>query len=99
MRLIDADALIKELRDLADKNYEKTQCYMGIIAAIGRVQDATIAYDVEKVVGELLSKRERYRLGEIKALSKGEPLNVGVNLAKQASIEDCIEVVKRGGVE
>ena len=57
------------------------------------------AYDVEKVEEELLNKRELYRIKEIESLRKGEPLNIGVNLAKQASIEDCIDVVRRGGVE
>ena len=64
-----------------------------------KVNEMPTAYDVEKVEEELLNKRELYRIREIESLRKGEPLNIGVNLAKQASIEDCIEVVKRGGVE
>ena len=63
------------------------------------IEGQQTAYDVEKVVEELVNKIELYRLREIESLRKGEPLNVGVNLAKQASIEDCIEVVRRGGVE
>lgn len=51
--LISRSALIKELKDLADKNYDRTQVYMALIGAIGRVQDAPIAYDVEKVVEQL----------------------------------------------
>ena len=96
MRLIDADVLIKAIQQHMVKInslFEEEKTVVEIIDA------QPTAYDVEKVVEELLNKRELYRLREIESLRKGEPLNVGVNLAKQASIEDCIELVKRGSVE
>ncbi len=86
MRLIDADALIGELRDLADKNYEKTQCYMGIIGAIGRVQDAPIAYDVEKVVEALED-----------AIFLMPPRVKGHYADNAVFLEDAINIVRAGG--
>lgn len=96
MRLIDADVLIKAIQQHMVKInslFEEEKTVVEIIDA------QPTAYDVEKVEEELLNKRELYRIKEIESLRKGEPLNIGVNLAKQASIEDCIDVVRRGGVE
>lgn len=79
--------------------FPTNDCSDKMVGLYERVLDIPAAYDVEKVVEELLNKREIYRIREIESLRKGEPLNIGVYLAKQASIEDCIEIVKRGGAE
>ena len=97
MRLIDADELLK-MKFSAGLN-EDGVLYVPFREVVENIKNAQTAYVVEKVEEELLNKRELYRIKEIESLRKGEPLNIGVNLAKQASIEDCIEVVKRGGVE
>ena len=95
MRLIDADELVKLLKT----NTMSNGTLINTNTMIAVVEKMPTAYDIEKVVEELVNKIELYRIREIESLRKGEPINVGVNLAKQASIEDCIEVVRRGGVE
>ena len=95
MRLIDADELVKLLK----ANTMSNGTLINTNTMIAVVEKMPTAYDVEKVEEELLNKIELYRIKEIESLRKGEPLNIGVNLAKQASIEDCIDVVRRGGVE
>ena len=94
MRLIDADALNKVIFEIG---CHKTK--MNPMDVMDIIKQQPTAYNVEKVEEELLNKRELYRIKEIESLRKGEPLNIGVNLAKQANIEDCIDVVRRGGVE
>ena len=94
-RLIDADELVKFLKGCTMSN--GTLINTNIMLAV--IEKMPTAYSVEKVVEELVNKIELYRIREIESLRKGEPLNVGVNLAKQASIDACIEVVKRGGAE
>ena len=97
--LISRKAVLDKLKDFSDMYTLEEQARTVLEAIVRIVTEQPTAYDVEKVEEELLNKRELYRIREIESLRKGEPLNIGVNLAKQESIEDCIEVVKRGRVE
>lgn len=103
MRLIDADALIEifnhDLKCFKTNGKTEAEMYISVADMRKMIEGQQTAYDVEKVVAELVNKRELYRIREIESLRKGEPLNIRVNLAKQACIEDCIEIVKRGSVE
>lgn len=89
MRLIDADALIEELREkVAHFNYFK-----------GLVQAQPTAYDVEKVVAELEQQAEQYRNRGFEHEQKGFSAMADKYYGKQCSYLHAIDIVRKGGVE
>ena len=89
--LISRSALIKELKDLADKNYDDKQSYFALMGAIGRVQDAPLAYDIEKVVAELETRQDDIQVD----ISLHDFYIQGYSSA----IDYAINIVRKGGVE
>lgn len=88
-RLIDADALIEELNKLAIKANDLGE-YSATNFIINLVKNRPTAYDVEKVVAELESRKELLDIARIPTTQK----NVGQNAYNMA-----IDIVKAGGVE
>ena len=83
-RLIDADALIKELHHMivGDADFEEDYAYMGIDDCI---RSMPTAYDVEKVVAEL---------------KKAYPINPYPNdfsNGRDMAIGRAIDIVRKGG--
>ena len=85
MRLIDADALIEDLKGS-----------LFYSDAIPFVEDAPTAYDVEKVVAELEEMNMNYFLTI--ANTGSEKLDIAYGYTSDA-LNKAINIVKRGGVE
>ena len=85
MRLIDADALIKDLSYLYTKNHIPVD--MRARETLSTVMEQPTAYDVDKVVEQL--KNVSYeRFG-----------NAGMGGENVVNLEDAIEIVKAGGID
>lgn len=85
-RLIDADVLIKEIRQHMVKInslFEEEKTVVEII------EEQPTAYDVEKVAAELESKKSIIQIVDTET-------NQFINLI---SLDKAIDIVKRGGVE
>lgn len=83
MRLIDADALIKDLGYLYTKNHVPVD--MRARKTLSTIMDQPTAYDIDKVVGQL--KKVSYeRFG-----------NTGMGGEIVVNLDDAIEIVKAGG--
>lgn len=83
MRLIDADALIKDLGYLYTKNHVPVD--MRARKKLSTIMDQPTAYDIDKVVGQL--KKVSYeRFG-----------NTGMGGEIVVNLDDAIEIVKAGG--
>ena len=95
-RLVDADALIAKLRDLADKNDDNLQSYLALIATVILVNEQPTAYDVEKVVEEL--EKKRIEVQKMKnnciALSDKEVCDI-----ENITYDRAKAIVRKGGVE
>lgn len=77
MRLIDADALIEELREkVAHFNYFK-----------GLVQAQPTAYDVEKVAAELEKAESVKNFGSVNSKNLLIPLNDAVAIVRKGGVE------------
>ncbi len=88
MRLIDADALFKQLR-------EENIPFNADINEIINIQPT--AYDVEKVVAELETRRSDFDCKSCKHFYNGkEKCNADCT---DALIDDLIEIVRKGGRE
>lgn len=84
MRLIDADALIEEMRKI-EEQYENAMICPSWWSAFGVIKEHPTAYDIEKVISELESE---------KILHYGCHV-LETNVIK---IDDAVQIVKRGGV-
>lgn len=85
MRLIDADALIKDLGYLYTKNHVPVD--MRARKTLSTIMDQPTAYDIDKVVGQL--KKVSYeRFG-----------NTGMGGEIVVNLDDAIEIIKAGGEE
>lgn len=83
MRLIDADALIKDLGYLYTKNHVPVD--MRARKTLSTIMEQPTAYDIDKVVGQL--KKVSYeRFG-----------NTGMGGEIVVNLDDVIEIVKAGG--
>ena len=83
MRLIDADALIKDLGYLYTKNHVPVD--MRARKTLSTIMDQPTAYDIDKVVGQL--KEASYeRFG-----------NDGMGGELVVNLDDAIEIIKGGG--
>ena len=100
MRLIDADALINHLNDYALQesffgDMKGIYTYRIIMECIKAVEEASTAYDKEKVRQQLIEMRneEIYKPDSIdrytEARSKG----------RYSAFSESISIVKRGGIE
>lgn len=83
MRLIDADALIKDLGYLYTKNHVPVD--MRARKTLSTIMDQPTAYDIDKVVGQL--KKVSYeRFG-----------NTGMGGELVVNLDDAIEIIKGCG--
>ena len=85
MRLIDADALLKELREIMDEPHN-IMFLMGVDAAVSIAEHRETDFDKEKVIGELRSEIH---------LTVYDPMISGKYIKK----ERAIEIVERGGIK
>jgi hypothetical protein len=99
MRLIDADLLIDEL----EKRVRTPRSTMEIVRdIIPMVKEQPTAYDVDKVVEELESKKDYY-YNEMKKVENdtnyfsGHYFDESYN--KRIALNEAIEIVKRGGIK
>ena len=88
-RLIDADKLLEETR--RDRDYARKNGFLDMYyerqVLIDRIEAQPTAYNVDKVVEELLALNKNY--------------NDGINLYEEVAeipTEEAIEIVKQGGV-
>ena len=88
-RLIDADKLLEETR--RDRDYARKNGFLDMYyerqVLIDRIESQPTAFDMEKVVEELLALNKNY--------------NDGINLYEEVAeipTEEAIEIVKQGGV-
>ena len=88
-RLIDADALKKDLKSVTLSN----GTLVNTNAVLYLLEEYPTAYDIDKVVEELEENASRYT--KKYATPYG---NNGYRDAKAISIHKAIEIVKRGGV-
>lgn len=86
MRLIDADALIEEMRK-TEEECENAMTCPSWWSALSVIEKQPTAYDVEKVVAEL------------EKLPNREADYYYANSNDVIDREDAIDIVKRGGVE
>ena len=89
-RLIDADALKKDLKSVTLSN----GTLVNTNAVLYLLEEYPTAYDIDKVVDELEENASRYT--KKYATPYG---NNGYRDTKAISIHKAIEIVKRGGVE
>jgi len=85
MRLIDADDLIKNGFEVHTKEFGTVW-----VVGVDAIEAQPTAYDVEKVVAELESRKELLNIAKMPNTQK----NVGQNAYNIA-----IDIVKAGGVE
>ena len=90
MRLIDADALKKDLKSVTLSN----GTLVNTNAVLYLLEEYPTAYDIDKVVEELEENASRYT--KKYATPYG---NNGYRDTKAISIHKAIEIVKRGGVD
>ena len=90
MRLIDADALKKDLKSVTLSN----GTLVNTNAVLYLLEEYPTAYDTDKVVEELEENASRYTK---KYTTPYE--NNGYRDTKAISIHKAIEIVKRGGVD
>ena len=105
MRLIDADALIKNLSYLYTKNHIPVD--MRSKEILTTIMEQPTAYDVDKVAGELKIIKEdalaEYNIGEYNldnniGNSIAENYRKDMNEGKCLAYDEAIEIVKQGGV-
>ena len=105
MRLIDADALIKNLSYLYTKNHIPID--MRAKEILTTIMEQPTAYDVDKVVEELKIIKEdalaEYNIGEYNldnniGNSIAENYRKDMNEGKCFAYDEAIEIVKQGGV-
>ena len=94
-RLIDADVLIEELK-LKSENTMNDIEHRALNRAINTVKRQPIAYDVEKVVEELESKKEKYYKDFELATDTLDIMCYG-NMSNVYG--HAIEIVRKGGAE
>ena len=90
MKLIDADALKKDLKSVTLSN----GTLVNTNAVLYLLEEYPTAYDIDKVVEELEENASRYT--KKYATPYG---NNGYRDTKAISIHKAIEIVKRGGVD
>ena len=90
MRLIDTDALKKDLKSVTLSN----GTLVNTNAVLYLLEEYPTAYDIDKVVEELEENASRYT--KKYATPYG---NNGYRDTKAISIHKAIEIVKRGGVD
>ena len=90
MRLIDSDALKKDLKSVTLSN----GTLVNTNAVLYLLEEYPTAYDIDKVVEELEENASRYT--KKYATPYG---NNGYRDTKAISIHKAIEIVKRGGVD
>ena len=90
MRLVDADALKKDLKSVTLSN----GTLVNTNAVLYLLEEYPTAYDIDKVVEELEENASRYT--KKYATPYG---NNGYRDTKAISIHKAIEIVKRGGVD
>lgn len=84
MRLIDADALKRDMKEYLDKiPCENVPPRSAIVHCMVLTDEQPTAYDVDKVVEELTDNA----------------IEQGIDYEMDISLNDAIEIVKRGGVE
>lgn len=95
-RLIDADALIERLGLIGCYKHINPEAYDTLMKyeILEAIEDQPTAYDVEKVVSLLESKKNR-RIAETFGRRNGKNLCAGYAQGHQ----DAIDIVKRGGVD
>lgn len=87
MRLIDADDVKKMLFDTFEKEKDVISSYWVAGTLADKIDEVRTAYDVDKVVTGLYDKSfERYG-------------NSGMGGELVISLDDAVEIVKRGGVD
>ena len=105
MRLIDADALIKNLSYLYTKNHIPID--MRAKEILTTIMEQPTAYDVDKVAGELKIIKEdalaEYNMGEYNldnniGNSIAENYRKDMNEGKCFAYDEAIEIVNQGGV-
>ena len=105
MRLIDADALIKNLSYLYTKNHIPID--MRTKEILTTIMEQPTAYDIDKVVEELKIIKEdalaEYNMGEYNldnniGNSIAENYRKDMNEGKCFAYDEAIEIVKQGGV-
>ena len=89
-RLIDADALKKDLKSVTLSN----GTLVNTNAVLYLLEEYPTAYDIDKVVEELEENASRYTKKYITPYG-----NNGYRDTKAISIHKAIEIVKRGGVD
>ena len=89
MRLIDADALKKDLKSVTLSN----GTLVNTNAVLYLLEEYPTAYDIDKVVEELEENASRYTKKYATPYGKN-----GYRDNKAISIHKAIEIVKRGGV-
>ena len=97
MRLIDADKLIEELKI---KTVSKDAHIISIAnAVVNLVNNQPTAFDTEKVVEQLVNEKRygsKYDYYYEENLYRGEMFENDVN---NKTIDNAIDIVKKGGVE
>ena len=92
MRLIDADALIEEMKK-TESEHEKAMTCPSWWSAFNVISEQPTAYSVEKVIKELEENASRY------TKKYNTPYgNNGYRDVKAISVNRAIEIVKKGGV-
>ena len=105
MRLIDADALIKNLSYLYTKNHIPVD--MRAKEILTTIMEQPTAYDVDNVVEEIKTLKEEalgeYNIGEYNldnniGNSISENYRKDMNEGKCFAYDEAIEIVKAGGI-
>lgn len=95
MRLKDADALKRDMKEYLDKiPCENVPPRSAIVHCMVLTDEQPTAYDVDKVV-EKLEAKKIHRFHEASGRSNYKSLAQGYIQA----IQDAIDIVKRGGIE
>lgn len=100
MRLIDADALVKELLTENQKCITSTGHELTMNMIVSFINYQPTAYDVEKVVAELEEEREySYADFEEYVQEKSHCLDAEYDDYFHRGLERAVVIVKRGGRE
>ena len=89
MRLIDADALIEEMKK-TESEHEKAMTCPSWWSAFNVISEQPTAYDIDKVVEKLEEIRANKTCNKEKCDTK--------DLCRICVVDDAIEIVKQGGV-
>lgn len=97
--LISRKALLKELREIMDEPHN-TMFLMGIRAAVSIIEHREMAFDKEKVIKELKTRRDWYDINEQPKNPRDtwEVCDIRERKGKWLAYNEAIEIIGKAGL-